>query len=92
MSAFALVCDPRKVFRRFKQLLPRGWIPLHEQAVLEGTRRAEEDIVRLQRNTPCTGLVPPQAKSLAGTETPTCGESARRSKLSYRRGDETGLL
>ena len=56
----------RKVFRRFKQLLPRGWIPLHEQAVLEGTRRAEEDIVRLQRNTPLHGIsASPQAKSLA---------------------------
>jgi hypothetical protein len=42
----------RRVIRRVKQLLPRGWIPLHEQAVLEGRRRAEEDIVRLQSNAP----------------------------------------
>ena len=46
----------RKMLRRIKQLLPRRWITLYERAVLEGTRRAEEDILRLQRNSPLRGV------------------------------------
>jgi glycosyltransferase involved in cell wall biosynthesis len=57
----------RRVFRRVKQLLPRGWISLHEQAVLEGRRRAQEDIIRLQSNAPLHGInASPHATSLAG--------------------------
>jgi glycosyltransferase involved in cell wall biosynthesis len=46
----------RKMLRRIKQLLPRRWITPYERAVLEGTRRAEEDILRLQRNSPLRGV------------------------------------
>jgi hypothetical protein len=46
----------RKMLRRIKQLLPRRWIPVYERAVLEGTRRADEDILRLQRNSPLRGV------------------------------------
>ena len=57
----------RRVIRRVKQLLPRRWITLYEQAVLEGTRRAEEAIIRLQRNAPLQGInSPPYPRPLAG--------------------------
>ena len=46
----------RRVIRRAKRLLPRRWITLYEQASLEGTRRAEEDIMRLQSNAPLRGI------------------------------------
>ena len=46
----------RRLIRRAKQLLPRRWITLYEQAYLEGTRRAEEDIIRLQSNAPLQGV------------------------------------
>ena len=46
----------RRLIRRVKQLLPRGWINLSEQAALEGARRAEEDIRRLQSNAPLQGI------------------------------------
>ena len=46
----------RRVIRRVKRLLPRRWMTLYEQAALEGTRRAEEDIVRLQSSVPLQGV------------------------------------
>ena len=59
----------RRVIRRVKQLLPRGWITLHERAVLEGTRRAEEDIIRLQSNAPLQGInTSAHARSPAGSK------------------------
>jgi glycosyltransferase involved in cell wall biosynthesis len=45
----------RRVIRRVKRLLPRR-IPLYERASLEGTRRAEEDIMRLQSKAPLRGI------------------------------------
>ena len=59
----------RRLIRRVKQLLPRGWINLYEQAALEGTRRAEEDTRRLQSNAPLRGVKSPQhARPLAGAK------------------------
>ena len=46
----------RRLIRRAKQLLPRRWITLYERAALEGTRRAEEDIIRLQSKAPLQGV------------------------------------
>jgi glycosyltransferase involved in cell wall biosynthesis len=46
----------RRVIRRVKLVLLRRWITLYEQASLEGARRAEEDIVRLQCNAPLQGV------------------------------------
>lgn len=46
----------RRVIRRAKRLLPRRWITLYERAALEGTRRAEEDIMRLQSKAPLRGI------------------------------------
>jgi glycosyltransferase involved in cell wall biosynthesis len=46
----------RRMLKRVKQLLPEPWTSLYEKAVLEGTRRAEEDILRLQRNSPLRGV------------------------------------
>ena len=43
------------MLRRLKQLLPQRWITLHDKAALEGSRRAEEDIIRLQNNAPLHG-------------------------------------
>jgi glycosyltransferase involved in cell wall biosynthesis len=48
--------DLRRMLRRVKQLLPQRWISLHDKAALEGTRRAEEDIIRLQNNAPLHGV------------------------------------
>jgi glycosyltransferase involved in cell wall biosynthesis len=46
----------RRVMKRVKLLLPHGWITLYERAALEGTRRAEEDIIRLKSNSPLQGI------------------------------------
>ena len=60
---FGPQCQPRRsyprlkrIIERVKQLLPRRWVSLHERAVLEGTRRAERDIVRLQSQAPLHGI------------------------------------
>ena len=46
----------RRILRRVKQLLPRTLVTLHERAVLEGARRAERDIIRLQSQAPLHGI------------------------------------
>jgi glycosyltransferase involved in cell wall biosynthesis len=46
----------RRVIRRAKRFLPHRWTTLYERAALEGTRRAEEDIIRLQSNVPLRGI------------------------------------
>ena len=46
----------RRAIRRVKQVLPRRWITLYERAGLEGTRRAEKDIMRLQSKAPLRGI------------------------------------
>jgi glycosyltransferase involved in cell wall biosynthesis len=53
----------RRLIKRVKQLLPRCCFSLYEQALLEGARRAEEDIRRLQSNALNSS---PRARSLAG--------------------------
>jgi glycosyltransferase involved in cell wall biosynthesis len=60
---------PERVIRLAKRLLPRRWITLYERAVLEGTRRAEEDIIRLQRNAPLRGInSSPNGRPLLGSK------------------------
>ena len=46
----------KRIIEQVKQLLPRRWVSLHERAVLEATRRAERDIVRLQSQAPLHGI------------------------------------
>ena len=59
----------RRLIRRVKLRLPRRWITLYEQAVLEGARRAEADIIRLQSNAPLQGInSSPHARPLAGSK------------------------
>jgi glycosyltransferase involved in cell wall biosynthesis len=56
----------RRLIRRVKLLLPRRWLTLSEQAGLEGTRRAEQDIVRLQSNAPLQGINSSLQRRLVG--------------------------
>jgi glycosyltransferase involved in cell wall biosynthesis len=57
----------RRVIGGVKLLLPRGWITLCERASLEGTRRAEKDIVRLRSNARSQGNnSSPHTKPLTG--------------------------
>jgi hypothetical protein len=56
----------RRLIRRVKLLLPRRWLTLSEQAALEGTRRAEQDIVRLQSNAPLQGINSSLQRRLVG--------------------------
>jgi glycosyltransferase involved in cell wall biosynthesis len=59
----------RWLIRRVKLLLPGRWITLSEHASLEGMRRAEEDIVRLQSNAPLQGVKSSRhAQPLAGAK------------------------
>ena len=46
----------RRILKRVLPLLPQRWITLQERAVLEGTRRAERDIIRLQSRAPLHGI------------------------------------
>jgi glycosyltransferase involved in cell wall biosynthesis len=55
----------RRLIRRVKLLLPRRWITLYEQASLEGTQRAEEDIMRLRSQAPYRINSPPDPSTFA---------------------------
>ena len=46
----------RRIIKRVKQFLPQRSITLHEKAVLERTRRAGLEIIRLQGNVPLNGV------------------------------------
>ena len=46
----------RRILKRVLPLLPQRLITLQERAVLEGTRRAERDIIRLQSRAPLHGI------------------------------------
>jgi hypothetical protein len=65
----------RRLIRRVKLLLPRRWITLYERASLEGTRRAEDDVMRLQSKAPLHGInSPPDPSTFASkADAPSSG-------------------